>query len=1005
MRNILAIGLVLAFAATLRVAGLFVDRAVFEPAPVASAESARPPMTEGEPAPGKFVRQQAEEYRGTGVHHGLYLPTNWEPGKTYPVIVEYAPNKWEELTGKVEDCRLGFHLSGGRDFIWVVLPYVDPVKKENVVWWWGSEDATIEYCLTNLRRICQKFGGDPNAILFTGFSRGAIAAGYLALRNDTIADVWLGFLPHSHIDGGRFTEAGARERLARTRGRPTFVTYGSDDDGKNESPKGARILRELGFPVVERELAGLKHTDHFLEKDSLIRREMRAWMADVLKNRPGTHALRGRVVDAAGKGIAGVTVEAGTWHCAVTDTDGQYVIPSLVPGQRKLTASKAGFTFALPAAEVGVADRDVDVGAIIGTPAGRSTQPRADTPVGFVQPDAKAHPDLFVWSDTCNVYVLRDGEAALLIDLGNGSVLDHLNEIGIRRVEWVLFTHHHREQCQGASRLKGWGAKLAAPDGESRLFQQPADFRKMKVRLGDPMTIHGSSYVRPPIQPIPLDRTFKPDDTLPWHGLEILCLATPGNSPAGMSYQLELNGRRLTFSGDVMLDGAKIHTWFDTEWDYGFAAGIHALQKSVAILAQSDPVWLLPSHGPVARDPKPQLRQYAEKLQRMEKLYLRGYGVEGASNAYQDNVSKPTAIKDVAQVSPHLFKFKRTNFWPNFGLILADNGHALVVDCGLLEIKFLDASLDGLRQHFGLKAIDAVIITHMHGDHFLQAEHLREKWGTKIWALDNMVDKMEHPERFDYAAPIQAYGSGVDGVKVDRAFKSGESFEWQGYRFTVDWMPGQTEFALCMHGQIDGRKVAFTGDNIFGDPDDPTQTGHEAMVAHNSAILEEGYIYGAEYLSRLKPEILVGGHSFVLDHPAQFIERYRKWSYEMRDAFQSLSPDPDYRYWFDPFWVRAEPYRMSLRPGESAEVAIHVRNFRKTTQKHHIEIHTPPGIAAEPAVVEGELASESRRSFPIRLKATSAAGPGVLIVALDVTIDGRQMGEAFDFIVSIERGP
>jgi hypothetical protein len=58
-----------------------------------------------------------------------------------------------------------------------------------------------------------------------------------------------------------------------------------------------------------------------------------------------------------------------------------------------------------------------------------------------------------------------------------------------------------------------------------------------------------------------------------------------------------------------------------------------------------------------------------------------------------------------------------------------------------------------------------------------------------------------------------------------------------------------------------------------------------------------------------------------------------------------------------------------------------------------------------PAVLEGEVAAESRRSFPIRLKATSATGPGVSIVALDVTIDGRQMGEVFDFIVSIARGP
>jgi len=54
--------------------------------------------------------------------------------------------------------------------------------------------------------------------------------------------------------------------------------------------------------------------------------------------------------------------------------------------------------------------------------------------------------DLHVWTDTCNTYVLRDGDAALLIDLGDGSVLDHLADIGVRRVEWVLFTHHHREQ-------------------------------------------------------------------------------------------------------------------------------------------------------------------------------------------------------------------------------------------------------------------------------------------------------------------------------------------------------------------------------------------------------------------------------------------------------------------------------------------------------------------------------------------------------------------------------
>lgn len=634
--------------------------------------------------------------------------------------------------------------------------------------------------------------------------------------------------------------------------------------------------------------------------------------------------------------------------------------------------------------------------------------------------DPRLAPDWFLWTDTCNAYVLRDGDAALLIDLGDGSVLDHLGEIGVKRVEWVLFTHHHREQCQGAPRLKAWhtsesvltpAPRLAAPEAERALFERPANFRRMHVSLGDAFTIHGSSYVRPPIQPIPLDRAFSTNDTFTWRGREFRCVATPGNSPGGMTYLVRQDGRSLAFSGDVMLDGATMHTWFDTEWDYGFGAGIRALRHSAARLAQLAPDLLLPSHGPIVRQPQRQWSRYQKKLETLEKLYLRGYGVEGGAAAYQDKVSTPTAVSNVVQVSPHLFKFKRPDFWPNFGLILSDRGRALVVDCGLLDPKFLDAALAGMRAHFGLKAIDAVLITHMHGDHFLEAPHLRERWGAPIWALDNMVDTMEHPEWFDYAAPIQAYGkqradgSRLTGVRVDRAFKPGETFDWEGHRFTVDWMPGQTEFALCLHGRIDGRKVAFTGDNLFGDPDDPTQTGHEAVVAHNSAILEEGYILGAEYLKRLKPDLLIGGHSFVMDRPAEFIERFRRWSYAMRGAFRELSPDKDYRYGFDPFWVRAQPYRVTVRPGESVEVAVHVRNFRRGKQAHRIEVHTPPGLLAEPAVIEGWLPGESRRSFPLRLRATPEAARGVQLVALDVTRDGSRQGEWFDLVAEVRGGP
>src|SRR5579863_4510880 len=57
-------------------------------------------------------------------------------------------------------------------------------------------------------------------------------------------------------------------------------------------------------------------------------------------------------------------------------------------------------------------------------------------------------PNLCVLRDSCNVYVLRDGDRALLIDFGSGHILNLLAQIGVSKVDAILHTHHHRDQCQ-----------------------------------------------------------------------------------------------------------------------------------------------------------------------------------------------------------------------------------------------------------------------------------------------------------------------------------------------------------------------------------------------------------------------------------------------------------------------------------------------------------------------------------------------------------------------------
>jgi hypothetical protein len=43
--------------------------------------------------------------------------------------------------------------------------------------------------------------------------------------------------------------------------------------------------------------------------------------------------------------------------------------------------------------------------------------------------------NLYLFEDTCNVYVVRDGANCVLIDFGSGKVLDHLRDLGINKVD------------------------------------------------------------------------------------------------------------------------------------------------------------------------------------------------------------------------------------------------------------------------------------------------------------------------------------------------------------------------------------------------------------------------------------------------------------------------------------------------------------------------------------------------------------------------------------------
>ena len=203
-------------------------------------------------------------------------------------------------------------------------------------------------------------------------------------------------------------------------------------------------------------------------------------------------------------------------------------------------------------------------------------------------------PRIYRWSDTCNVYCVTAGDRGLLIDAGSGAVVDHLEDIGVQQVEWVLHTHHHRDQCWGTGRLRAHGAKVAVPEHERHLFEQAELFWQHK-RVYDNYNDRNTFFSL--AENVAVDADLEDYETFTWRDVELAVIPAKGHTYGSSMLIGSIDGRRVAFTGDLLCAGGVLYQYHALEYGYADQQGALFTLESLQALRRQSPDLALPSHG------------------------------------------------------------------------------------------------------------------------------------------------------------------------------------------------------------------------------------------------------------------------------------------------------------------------------------------------------------------------------------------------------------------------
>ncbi len=574
----------------------------------------------------------------------------------------------------------------------------------------------------------------------------------------------------------------------------------------------------------------------------------------------------------------------------------------------------------------------------------------------------------------------------------------------VKSVRHILFTHARRDVVWAGARLVEAGAAAVVPERERELFENPRAFwaKYEKARFRDSTQVN-TKVLREPVR---VSRAVRGGDTLDLDGVRVEVIDTPGYTRGAVSYWLELGGKRIACTGDLIYGDGQL---FDlsslqdaipetkTSGYHGYAARAGALIESLRKIAARKPDVLVPARGPLVENPQAAVAKLIARLQALMASHfatdaLRWYWGEESLRR-----RSRAALNGRSVDSMPMAEQRPLPEWVmaigNSRLLVSRSGNGLLIDAGH---RALPAKLDELMSAGRLKAIEGIWITHYHSDHTEYAQALADRLGCPVYCTERMADVLARPSH--YRLPVLT----PNPVTSGKPQPDGARMRWQEFQLTFFEFPGQTLY----HGGL--LVEPETGDPIFFAGDSFTPSGIDDYCLQNRNFLgdNEGYLYCLDLLKRLPPNTwLVNQHvEPAFRFSGTHFERMRSELLKRRTILTELAPWPHPNYAVDESWAAIHPYGSTVRAGNSLTLRLRIWNHSPRTESYRIQWNFPPGWTMKRAAAQVSIppGSEGEAAALLVPGPQSAASGKLHVITAGVEFAGIQLKEWTEALVRME---